>query len=57
MRRFVVWAEIRKSEVEIEMPDNATDEECEAACSDALETMIGNGDTGWNEVHEDGTES
>lgn len=56
MRKFIVWADVRRVEHEVEMPDTATDEECEEACSDTLNTLIGNGDTGWNEVLPDGTE-
>lgn len=56
MRKFIVWAEVRPAEVTVEMPDDATDEACEEACSDALDNLIENGDTGWNEVLEDGSE-
>jgi hypothetical protein len=56
-RRFVVWAEVLHAEHTVEMPANATDKDCEEACREALDTLIGNGDTGWNEVHEDGSES
>lgn len=54
MRRFVVWAEVRYSKHEVELPETASDEECEAACRYALDTLIGNGDTGWNELDDDG---
>jgi len=65
VRRSIVWALCNhasqsregQGEITIEMPDNATDEECEEACADALDTLIGNEfDTGWNEVMPDGTE-
>ncbi len=59
MRRFEVWLDKQVAggdpSIEIvEMPDNATDEECEEACRDCLDTMIGNLlDTGWNELSPD----
>lgn len=49
-RRFVVWAEVRHAECTVEMPALATDDECEEACADALDSLIANGDTGWNEL-------
>jgi hypothetical protein len=55
-RKFVVWAEVRRVEETVELPASALDLECDAACEDVLDTLIGNGDTGWNEVLEDGTE-
>lgn len=50
MRRFEIWADVRDEECVIEMPDDASDDECEEACKDALNTLIGNGDSGWNEL-------
>lgn len=52
-RRFVIWAEVRFAEHTLEMSSDATDEECEAACQEALDTLIGNGDTGWAELGKD----
>ena len=62
MRRFVVFAHCRcarsdGAEVIVELPDGTPDDECDSACSDMLETLIGNEfDTGWNELMPDGTE-
>lgn len=56
-RRFVVWADVRHAETTVEMPPGSSDKACEEACREALDTLIGNGDTGWNEVHEDGSET
>lgn len=61
MRRFRVWLDRQvtgweASEEEVEMPDDATDEECREACLDCLNTMISNElDTGWEEIT-DGSE-
>lgn len=52
-RRFIVWAQVSHAEHEVVMPATATDEECEAACKDVLDVLIGNGDTGWNELTEE----
>lgn len=55
MRVFDVWLDrnvVGAAAVEevIEMPDDASDAECDAACRECLETMISNElDTGWNE--------
>lgn len=56
-RMFLVWADVSRREELIELPGTATDKECEDACKDALEVLISNGDTGWNEIHPDGSES
>lgn len=59
MRRFYVWLDkdVPGTETEytrVEMPDDATDEQCDAECGAALDTMIGNQlDTGWNELEPD----
>jgi hypothetical protein len=51
-----VWLDKNISGVEadeeiVEMDDDATDEECEEACADALDQMIGSVlDTGWEEL-------
>ena len=56
MRRFKVWLDknipgVETSYETVEMPDDATDEECEEECASCLDTMIGNVlDTGWEEV-------
>jgi hypothetical protein len=51
MRRFHVWC--NDSDHIVEMPDDATKEECDEACKDALDDMIGTVcDTGWNELAE-----
>lgn len=54
MRRFEVFAGCSHREMDthiVEMPDTATDEECEEACREILDTLIGNNfDTGWNEL-------
>lgn len=55
-RKFYVWAEVRESSCVIEMPDDATDEECDAECVDALDSLIGGGDTGWNQVTDEEAE-
>lgn len=52
-RKFIVWAHVPLWEVSVEMAAGSTDEECEAACADELDTLIGNGDTGWNEITEE----
>lgn len=53
MRRFQVFLD--DDEVFIELPDTASDAECEWECKDALETLIANTcDSGWNEVDADG---
>lgn len=61
MRRFEVWADCQHAQNRnrdpknvVEMPDDATDEECDAACQDLLDTLIGNNfDTGWNELDDE----
>jgi hypothetical protein len=59
MRRFRVWLDVQvpgkdPSEEIVEMPDDASDEECEEVCNGLLETMIANElDTGWDEIHDD----
>lgn len=59
VRRFEVWLDKNvigtEPSVEIvEMPEDASDAECNEACSDALETMISNElDTGWRELNDD----
>lgn len=56
MRRFEVWLDkcvprCERSVVSVELPDTATDAECDKACGDVLDTMIANElDTGWNEI-------
>jgi hypothetical protein len=56
MRRFEVYLDVqvvgKEASVEIvEMPDSATDAECDEACRECLDTMIGNElDTGWREL-------
>lgn len=56
MRKFIVYLDkgcVGRSPIEetIELPDSATDEECDEACRDCLQTMIGNEiDSGWHEV-------
>jgi hypothetical protein len=57
VRRFVVWADIHHAEHIVEMPPGSSDKECEDACQEALDVLIGNGDTGWSELHDDGSES
>lgn len=58
-RRFEVWLDkqvvgARASVEVVEMAPGATDKECEEACKECLETMIGNElDTGWRELAED----
>lgn len=58
MRRFKVWIDCDHAASDghediVEMPDNATDEECDAECHDALDALLGNHyDTGWNEITE-----
>ena len=56
MRRFYVWLDrgvpgedaIRSR---VELPDETSDEACEAACRCMLEVLIGNElDTGWDEL-------
>lgn len=56
MRKFRVWlgknvVGEEPSEEVLEFPDGTSDKECEEACADCLETMIGNElDTGWDEI-------
>lgn len=56
MRRFKVWLDkmvpgVTASYEAVEMPADATDAECEEACKDTLDVMIGNEvDTGWEEL-------
>lgn len=56
MRRFEVWLDkcvprCSRSVVIVELPDAATDAECDKACSDALDTMIANElSAGWYEI-------
>lgn len=53
MRKFIVWARCSCAggEVTVKMPDSATDNECEQACSDMLNEIIGSKfDTGWDEL-------
>lgn len=55
-RRFEVWIDKgvpgQPAIVsEVEMPIGATDDECEEACSERLQDMLGNElDTGWREM-------
>lgn len=57
MRTFKVWLRsahygrnIPTETETIEMPDDATDAECDKACRECLEAMIGNTcETGWEE--------
>jgi len=55
MRRFKVWLDVQVSGTDpyeeiLEFPDDTSDEECEEACEDCLQTMISNElDTGWDE--------
>lgn len=51
MRTFLVW--VGNSEEEVEMPDDASDLDCNAQCEAVLEIMLGNLDSGWNEITED----
>ena len=57
-KRYRVWldknfAGSQPSEEIIEMPENATDEECASICANCLETMISNElDTGWEEIED-----
>lgn len=59
MRKFRVWlcknimvlGDQNKTEEIIELSDDATDEECDEACKDVLDTLIANElDTGWEEI-------
>jgi len=54
MRCFRVWLKYGRSPTEqslIELPDSATDEECEFACKQALDNMIASWiDTGREEI-------
>ena len=56
MRRFEVYLDVQVPGKDVtvdvvEMPDTATDAECQEACRDCLDTMIGNElDTGWREL-------
>lgn len=58
LRRFEVWLDVQVPGEEatteiVEMPASATDAECEEACRDTLDVMIGNElDTGWREIKE-----
>ena len=62
MRRFRVWLDVQISGEEakeeiVEMPDDATDKECQEKCKGCLEDMIATYlETGWNEILPDGTE-
>lgn len=53
MRRFIVFAEVKSSEHIEEFEDDASDEEIEGTCKESLDTLIGNGDTGWSELTEE----
>lgn len=56
MRRYKVWLDkqvtgLEPTEETVEMPDDATDEECRQACAECLDTLISNElDTGWIEL-------
>lgn len=56
MRRFTVWLDKMILGVDtvrelVEMPDCATDEQCNVACRETLDVMIGNElDAGWDEL-------
>lgn len=60
VRRFYVWAECNHvsntkpdPQQVLEFSDGETEEEIEAACTDFLDTLIGNNfDTGWSELKE-----
>lgn len=54
MRKFVIW--VLKDTEKLELPDTESDESCEAACREVLEAMLGNIDSGFNEVMPDGSE-
>ncbi len=59
MKKYVVWAKSGCScdhgeEIELEFEDSESEGVCEAACADAVDTMIGNNfDTGWDLVEEE----
>ncbi len=63
MKRYEVWAKCPShprcsagESVVLEFEDTESEGVCEAACADAVDTMIGNCfDTGWN-LLEDGEE-
>lgn len=55
MRTFKVWLVTprngSKNYETVEMPDDASDDECEAECKECLEAMIGSVlDSGWEEI-------
>lgn len=53
MRRFRVWIEYPTGfpdEEYVEMPDDASDEECDKKCAELLESMLDYLDTGWGEL-------
>jgi len=55
LRRFEVWIDkgmrCEPATAFVEVPDTATDEECDEACREMLDDMIGSYlDTGWREL-------
>lgn len=54
VRRFEVWANCGhydRDRTILEFDNKATDEEIEAECADACDTLVGNNfDTGWREL-------
>ncbi len=48
MRTFVVWVE--HLETEVEMPDDASEFDCEAACESAFDELMDRIDAGWEET-------
>lgn len=51
-RYLHVFAEVRASQTVIEIPDGLEPSEVDELGADALDALLGNGDTGWNEIDE-----
>lgn len=51
-RYLHVFAEVRNSSLVLEIPEGATEDEVTQMGDDALDTLISNGDTGWDEIDE-----
>jgi hypothetical protein len=47
MRRFHVWAEVRRTEIVVEVEDG---DDADDVCAEACDALIENGDSGWNEL-------
>ncbi len=48
MKKYIIWVE--KDEQIVEFPDDWDDARCKSDCEDILDGMLGNIDSGFNEI-------